>query len=413
MKKSFYDVNDAGKMFLWAVVAPQLVATLIYLLIIIIANLAGMFVDEVYGLFEDLYILSMITQFALGLVLIFCNKKIDVVKSCKINKLGWRNLIICIVLGVVGVFALNPISNCFVWLFEVIGLNFSSAMPFEPSGAFTLILAVILFALVPAIIEELVFRGAVLQGLRKFGDLKAILISSALFALIHGNFLQIPYTFLFGLLLAFVVLKTGSILSSMIIHFCANALTVVFYNFNIFNGEITINFVYWLIAIVILVMFGLLVFYLGKVLQNKDKSLNANQLLDEINKINSFKNDEKVSKEEELLKLFEEIQELEKSKMQNEISTSVNVRQSDNKNNSIDKDNVLDKEDNLSNKKSYISNQENITILAKNEKTTEMIEKLKELSSSEFKPNNNTYFLKSGIILGIIILILQTILMSF
>ena len=117
-----------------------------------------------------------------------------------------------------------------------------------------------------------------------------------------------------GLLLAFVVLKTGSILSSMIIHFCANALTVIFYNFNIFNGEITINFVYWLIAIAILVVFGFLVFYLGKVLQNKDKSLNAKQLLDEINKINSFKfkNDEKVSKEEELLKLFEEIQELKK-----------------------------------------------------------------------------------------------------
>ena len=174
MKKNFYDVNDAGKFFLWAVIAPQLISTVAYLIIILFSKVTGLFYDEAMGILADIYILSMLTQISFAFVYIFLNKKTNFVKASKINKISIRNILICILIGVVGVFALSPISNCFSALFSLMGFNIGGAMPFEQGGAFTLITAIILFALVPAILEELVFRGAILQGLRKFGDKKAI-----------------------------------------------------------------------------------------------------------------------------------------------------------------------------------------------------------------------------------------------
>ncbi|MEF2920401.1 MAG: type II CAAX endopeptidase family protein [Acutalibacteraceae bacterium] len=80
---------------------------------------------------------------------------------------------------------------------------------------------------VPAIAEEFLFRGAVLGALRKYGDIIAIIMSSALFGIMHGNLVQTPVTFLTGLILGYLTVKTGSIIPSMILHFVNNTLAVI------------------------------------------------------------------------------------------------------------------------------------------------------------------------------------------
>lgn len=97
----------------------------------------------------------------------------------------------------------------------------------EVNGIAGNIIYFIAIAIVPAIIEEFLFRGVILGTLRKYhGDVIAIIVSSVLFGFIHGNFLQTPLTALSGMIMGYLAVKTGSIIPSMILHFVNNSLAV-------------------------------------------------------------------------------------------------------------------------------------------------------------------------------------------
>ncbi|MEM1070819.1 MAG: ABC transporter permease subunit/CPBP intramembrane protease [Planctomycetota bacterium] len=87
------------------------------------------------------------------------------------------------------------------------------------------------FALTPAVIEELCFRGFLFSSLQKIlTPLRLILVTSILFGLFHvltGNALLIERfvpTTLIGLLIGWVSYRTGSVLPGMVIHFVHNGL---------------------------------------------------------------------------------------------------------------------------------------------------------------------------------------------
>ena len=61
-----------------------------------------------------------------------------------------------------------------------------------------------------------------MQSLRRFGDGFALLISALLFGLFHLNMVQAPYAFLLGLWFGYLVLRTGSLRISMVLHACIN-----------------------------------------------------------------------------------------------------------------------------------------------------------------------------------------------
>ncbi len=110
-------------------------------------------------------------------------------------------------------------------------LGFTLQLPDDqaaaPSGPAMLALRLMVTALGPAVIEELLMRGAILQPLRRYGDAFAIIVSSLLFALLHGNALQGIFAFFAGLGMGYAVVLSGSLWPGIIIHFVNNALSVV------------------------------------------------------------------------------------------------------------------------------------------------------------------------------------------
>ena len=98
----------------------------------------------------------------------------------------------------------------------------------EINGLWGNIIYFIAVAIVPPIIEEFIFRGAILGSLRKHGDALAIIVSAVLFGFMHGNFIQTPVTFLTGLILGYLTVKTNSIIPAMILHFVNNAWAVLY-----------------------------------------------------------------------------------------------------------------------------------------------------------------------------------------
>lgn len=79
--------------------------------------------------------------------------------------------------------------------------------------------------------EEVAFRGAVLRSL--LGSFRnhwaAIAISAVLFAVVHGNPVQMPHAFLVGLLLGWMYYRTGSILPGVVLHWVNNTVVYVVY----------------------------------------------------------------------------------------------------------------------------------------------------------------------------------------
>lgn len=96
------------------------------------------------------------------------------------------------------------------------------------SGTAENIIYFIAIAVVPPIIEEFLFRGAILGSLRKHGDALAIVVSAVMFGFAHSNFIQTPVTFLTGLVLAYLTVKTNSLIPAIIIHFVNNSSSVAF-----------------------------------------------------------------------------------------------------------------------------------------------------------------------------------------
>ncbi|MDE6733380.1 MAG: CPBP family intramembrane metalloprotease [Oscillospiraceae bacterium] len=77
------------------------------------------------------------------------------------------------------------------------------------------------------ILEELWFRGLVLESLRPYGNGFAIFISAILFGITHANLAQFFYATAIGLFLAYIAIHTGSIIVPMILHAMMNGISSI------------------------------------------------------------------------------------------------------------------------------------------------------------------------------------------
>ena len=85
-----------------------------------------------------------------------------------------------------------------------------------------LLVTVILTLVVAPVMEELLFRKILLDRISPLGEGISILLSGFLFGALHCNLQQFFYATLFGMLLAFIYLKTGKVIYTMLLHMLIN-----------------------------------------------------------------------------------------------------------------------------------------------------------------------------------------------
>ncbi len=112
-------------------------------------------------------------------------------------------------------------------IFQSFGIKYEVDFGDKPEGFLGFMLTVIATAVVPALVEEFACRGLVLGLLRKFGEGFAVTASAILFGVMHGNFQQIPFAILTGLVLGYIVIKTKTIWIAVAVHFFNNFSSVV------------------------------------------------------------------------------------------------------------------------------------------------------------------------------------------
>lgn len=110
------------------------------------------------------------------------------------------------------------------------------------------------------IMEELLFRGVILKGLmNKYSVKTSIILSSILFAIIHGSLQQGVYAFISGLIFSAVYIYTGSIKFTIVAHFLNNICMVV-----PTPNNVLVNIIY--------VIFGILFIKIGIKMVKKEYS---------------------------------------------------------------------------------------------------------------------------------------------
>lgn len=147
------------------------------------------------------------------------------------NKIGWKPILLSILIGIFCYFFNIFVSSFFSTIISLCGYEKAPSFSYVSSSDYsvgTFIIQVIVVALVPAICEETAHRGLLLNGFKGMGIKNAMIISSLLFGLMHLNVNQFFYATILGFLIALSVVLSKSIIPAIIIHFLNNFLSTYF-----------------------------------------------------------------------------------------------------------------------------------------------------------------------------------------
>lgn len=139
----------------------------------------------------------------------------------KLNKLPLKDLLLVILLGFICVPLMSSFGIISSLFFENTLSTFMNGISSTPY-----IILMLLIAVMPAITEEVTLRGVILHGYDDKNKFKAALMCGIMFGIFHLNAHQFLYTMAMGFILAYAVRVTGSIYTSMIMHFILNGTSI-------------------------------------------------------------------------------------------------------------------------------------------------------------------------------------------
>lgn len=135
--------------------------------------------------------------------------------------------VLLILIGFGGSLVANYITSVLRAFAESFGVYSSYSAIEDPSNTMDIILMFFASAIVPPLIEEFGARGLMMHSLKKYGNGFAILGSAFVFAVLHGNAVQIPFAFICALFIGYAVIATDSLWTGIIIHALVNSLSCV------------------------------------------------------------------------------------------------------------------------------------------------------------------------------------------
>ncbi len=197
----------------------------------LLSSMLNMFLVNV-GAFEGMSIMSWITYattqiaFVLVIAVYFWLRKVNAQSVLCIRKpKNPKQMILLPFISIAAVITFLPLADLFQRMLLAMGFNGVVYMPdYTNVGVF--FLSVFVMAVLPAFGEEFLLRGALFSGLRTRGSAYAVLMSALLFSLMHANPLQTVHQFGLGVVLAVVVLLSGSVWSAVFVHFFNNLISI-------------------------------------------------------------------------------------------------------------------------------------------------------------------------------------------
>jgi len=286
-KRKYFNKLDSAFTFACSIILPQLVGVAVVMLIGLIMNIFGSdyatFSDSTFGE----VVLSITTSMVfIAIIFLYSHyKKIDIKSAAHLNKkINYISIICGICISIAAVKLLSPFISMVDTFLINIGYTINGEVPILNGSAFTLILGILALAVVPAVAEELLFRGVILNGIKKRGVFKAVLISAICFTLMHTSPQQTVYQFILGIIFGYALYTTGSIYMSMLIHFVNNLIVVIMAQYSLTHNITAQTFEFTapnIIIAVLSLLLGILIIWGLFKINNKLNKISVKDIKDD------------------------------------------------------------------------------------------------------------------------------------
>lgn len=231
-RRMFYTPKDGLMLGLLGVLTPVIAMLILGVVMVFIALAGGAGFENLFDSTVFKYITQVIAECAFVLVLYVYNKiaKVDFVSASQFKTAPkYLNWAVAIIIGIAMPIFFSPLISMWERLLDLIGIQLPTLADrgIPLSTGWDLTVAILILGVLPAFCEELMFRGGILNGLRDRGVWFAVLYSAMCFSLMHESLQQLPYTFILGLVIGYIVYYTRCIWLGILIHFCNNATVLV------------------------------------------------------------------------------------------------------------------------------------------------------------------------------------------
>lgn len=219
--------KDAGLTYTIAVICLLLVSLVFSVVVSSLEIKSGLPHDEYFEILNQSfayklasYLLSSLS-ILLTIFAVSYYKKQRPFKGLAFKRTGWKYYLIAPVLAFGLLFGFGELNNLFIEALDKIGLHSPPVtLPNDKWWQFATWIVVV--AILPAIFEECLFRGYILEGLKGYGVGFVTVIGGLFFSLFHQNPQQTPYQFLCGAVYFLFAIKCGSIYPAMLMHLINN-----------------------------------------------------------------------------------------------------------------------------------------------------------------------------------------------
>ena len=251
-----------------------------FLLMICIYVLTAFVVQAVLGAFglnsnsaKYMAINGCVSAFACGTVILLYLKssKTPVKEFLKSEKVTFDYIVYAILLTAGMFFGLGFANQVFVEVLKQFGLH-PHGIQLPLNSPLKLIVFIVVFAILPAVFEELFFRKYLLDQTKTATSLAGIFVISLFFAFYHMSLSQLIYQLSYGIALALLTKRAKSIYPAMLSHFLNNFAVLMLTYFSI-EVKLTNPFV------IISGLLCLVIFFMGIYQKQERKSDDTAKLL--------------------------------------------------------------------------------------------------------------------------------------
>lgn len=159
-------------------------------------------------------------------IIIYMRRNPGLSDTMRLNPMSIVPMFSVILLGILSAYVSSILVSFWNMLLEAIGLQYVGS-DIVPTTSNQLMVSVVMMAALPAVCEELLFRSFVLSSWESRGTWYAIIISSILFTMMHGNLFGAPAYLLIGIVSGYLVYALNSIYAGIIYHTIYNTALLV------------------------------------------------------------------------------------------------------------------------------------------------------------------------------------------
>ena len=187
-------------------------APLLFVAVLSLIGLSPGMVKLAESLSEDSFLSITIIQLLVYLIPLafYCKGRgIDLASGMKMRGFAVKKIPFIVVMMLI-FFAGSCVLRYFgLFYFDSAMVNTPSAVYFEMENG-NRFLTVFCSILLPAILEEIVFRGVILEEYRSYGSVWAVTLSSLLFAMLHLSWENLLYYFFMGVVFSVIAVAAGA-----------------------------------------------------------------------------------------------------------------------------------------------------------------------------------------------------------